>query len=222
MSEPQTGKGRGCFFYGCLTLVIVFVVGAIGLYFGTRYAINRIVAQYTSAAPMPVPKVAGTPAEIQGVQDRFKAFADALKSGQPAEALSLSEKDLNLLINNVRDAAQFKDAIYVGIVSNKLKGTLSLPLENLGLRWKSLRGRYFNGIAEVKASLQDGVFMVNLDALEVNGTPVPEQVMVGIRSQNLAKDLYKDAQSVEFLKKLETIVVDDGRVLVKPSVAPKP
>jgi len=222
MSEAQAGKGRGCFFYGCLTLVILFVVGAIGLYFGTRYAINRMVAQYTSATSMPVPRVEGTPEEIQGVQDRFRAFADALRSGQPAEALSLSEKDLNLLINNVRDAAQFKDAIHVGIVSNRLKGTLSLPMENLGLGWRSLRGRYFNGVAELKASLQNGVFMVNLDALEVNGKPVPEQIMAGIRSQNLAKDLYKDAQSVELLRKIETIVVDDGRVLVKPAPATKP
>lgn len=218
MSDTQTsGKGRGCFFYGCLTLVIVCLVGAIGLYFGTRYAINKLVSQYTAAAPMDIPKVEGTAEEIQGVKDRFNKFAEALKGGQPAgpvEALSLSEKDLNLLINNAPDVAQFRNAIHVAIVDKKLRGTLSLPLESLG--WKSLRGRYFNGVADLKASLQDGVLFVTLDALEVNGKAVPEQAMAGIRSQNLAKDLYKDARSIEVLKKLETILVEDGRVLVKP------
>lgn len=222
MSESQSGKGRGCFFYGCLTLVVLFVVAAIGLYFGTRYMINRMVTQYTSATPMTVPKVEGTAEEVRDVRDRFKAFTDALKTGRPGEALSLSEKEINLLISNSPDTVKLKDTVHVGIVSNKLKGTLSLPLENLGLNWKSLRGRYLNGVAEVKASLQHGVLLVTLDALEVNGKPVPEQVMAGLRSQNLAKDLYKDAQSLELLRKIETIVVDDGRVLVKPAPAPAP
>jgi len=105
-------------------------------------------------------------------------------------------------------------------VGNKLRGTLSLPLESLGLR--QLKNRYLNGVAEVKASLENGILLVTLDALEVNGRPVPERVMAGIRTQNLVKDLYKDAASVELLKKLEALVVEDGRLLIKPRATPAP
>lgn len=220
MSEAQTGKGRGCFFYGCLTLVILFVVGSIALYFGTRYFIGRLVAQYTSPTPMAVPKVEGTPEEIKGVQDRFKVFADALKAGRQTPPLSLSEKELNLLINHAPQAGEFKDNVHVAIVGNKLRGTLSLPLERLGWRW--FKGRYFNGVAEVKAALENGVLLVTLDALEVNGKPVPEQAMAAIRNQNLAKDLYKDAASVEVLQRIERLIVEDGRLLVKPREPTKP
>lgn len=222
MADAPTGKGRGCFFYGCLTLVILLVVGAFGLYFGTRYALNRLVARYTSPTPMAVPRVEATAEEIRGVQARFKEFADAIQAGRTTAPLSLSERELNLLLNHAPQAGEFKDHVHVAIVGNKLRGTLSLPLERLGLGWRALRGRYFNGVAEIKVALDRGILLVTLDALEVNGQPVPERVMAGIRAQNLAKDLYKDAASVELLKKLETILVEDGRLLIRPRAVSGP
>jgi hypothetical protein len=214
MSEPQTGKGRGCFFYGCLTLVVLFLVTAVGLFFGVRYAVNRMVEQYTAAAPMAIPKAEATPEEIKVVQDQFSVFRDAIAAGQPAKALALSQKDLNLLINNSPALTQFKDNIFVTVQSNAIKATLSLPLESLGI--KKLKGRYLNGAAEVKAALANGALLVTLQSLEVNGKPVPEQMMAGIRQQNLAKDVYKDAKSMQVLERLDSIEVKDGKVVVTP------
>ncbi len=214
MSDTQIRKGRGCFFYGCLVSGVLFIVCALGLYFGAQYVINRMVESYTVATPTPVPQVQATPEEVKAVQDRFRNFAEALRAGSAVEPLVLSERDLNLLINNARDLAQFTNHIHVAIEGRKLKGTMSLPLDSFGLR--RLRGRYFNGVAELKASLSNGVLMVTLDALEVNGKPLPEQVMNGFRGQNLAKDVYRDEKSLQVLRRIETIEVDDGRILVKP------
>ena len=220
MSEAHPGKGRGCFFYGCLTVTVLAVVLAVGLYFAVRTGLHYVRDHYTAPAPMAVPRVESTAEEIQGVKQRFQTFTDALKAGTLSDALSLSERDLNLLIRHGQDTAPFKDAIHIEIVSNKLKSTLSLPLDTLGFRplgWDVFRGRYLNGVAEIKASLAQGVFIVTLDSLEVNGTRVPEPAMANLRSQNLAKDLYKDAQSLELLRRLESIEVRDGQVLVKPA-----
>jgi len=219
MSDTQVRKGRGCFFYGCLTTVVLFLVCALGLYFGARLMLNRMVEKYTVTTPVPVRQVDGTPEEIKAVQDRFKSFAEAIRARRPAEPLVLSEKDLNLLINNTADLAQFRNHLYVAIEGRKLRGTMSLPLDIVRLGFSKLKGRYFNGVAELKASLESGVLLVTLDTLEVNGEPLPEQIMAGIRSQNLARDVYKDQKSLEVLRQLETIEVDDGRVLVKPRVA---
>ncbi|MBE7499647.1 MAG: hypothetical protein HS113_04945 [Verrucomicrobiales bacterium] len=213
MPDASAGKGRGCFFYGCLTLLVLFLVCAVALYFGLRYAVSRMIAQYTAATPVAVPRVEGTPEEVQAVQARFLRFSDAIRAGQPTDPLVLSEKDLNLLIQHTRELEQHKDHLHVAIEGRRLRGTVSLPLEQLG--WSRLKGRYFNGVAELKASLENGVLLVTLDALEVNGKPVPEQMMLGIRGQNLARDVYKDARSMELLKRLERIEVDDGRVLVR-------
>ena len=214
MSDTHVRKGRGCFFYGCLTTVVLFLVCALGLYFGARLMLNRAIEKYTVTTPVPVRQVEGTPEEIKAVQDRFKGFAEAIRSKGPAEPLVLSEKDLNLLINNVAELEQFKNHLYVAIEGRKLRGTMSLPLDSLG--FSKLQGRYFNGVAELKASLENGVLQVTLDTLEVNGEPLPEHLMAGVRGQNLARDVYKDQKSLEVLRQLETIEVDDGRVLVKP------
>lgn len=213
MSDASPGKGRGCFFYGCLSLLVLFLVCAVSLYFGLRYAFTRMVAQYTAAAPVPVLQVEGTPEEVQAVQARFQSFANAIRAGQPAGALVLSEKDLNLLIGHTSELTPFKNHLHVAIEGRKLRGTLSLPLERLG--WPSLKGRHFNGVAELKASLENGLLLVTLDSLEVNGQPVPEQMMLGLRGQNLAKDVYKDARSLDLLKRLDRLEVDDGRILVR-------
>jgi hypothetical protein len=215
MSDTQAPRNsRGCLFYGCLTLVAVFLVCALGLYFGVRHMYNRVVNQYTSATPMAVPRVEGTPEEIKDVQARFKTFIDSLKTGQGAQPLALAEKELNLLINHTPQLGAFSTNLHVAIEGRKLRGTLSLPLDGIG--FKKLKGRYFNGVAELKASLDSGGLLVTLDSLEVNGTPLPEQFMAGMRQQNLAKDLYKDTQSMETLRKLEVIEVGDGRLVIKP------
>ena len=223
MPENQTGKGRGCFFYGCLSVVVLGLVCVTAGYFGLRYWINSNIEQYTVTSPMPIEKVDATPEEARRVEDRFKSFVDAIRSDQAVDTLVLSAKDLNLLLSAPSVAPVLKDHIQVAISGQNLKAKLSLPLEqfpptellsSLGLA--RIKGRYLNGSAEVKASLENGVLFVTLDALEVNGKPVPEEVMARIRSQNLAKDVYKDARSVEVLKKLDSIQVQDGRVLIKP------
>ena len=54
------------------------------------------------------------------------------------------------------------------------------------------RGRYLNGEADLKASLEDGVLIVTLASFEVNGKKAPEEFMTEVREQNVAKDFYKD------------------------------
>lgn len=214
MSDIPVRKGRGCFFYGCLTAVVLFLACAVGLYLGARLMVNRAIQKYTVTTPVPVRQVEGTAEEATAVRERFRNFAEGIRSRRAVEPLVLSEKDLNLLIRTVPELAQFKDHLYVSIEGRKLRGTMSLPLDHFG--FGPLKGRYFNGAAELKASLENGVLLVTLDSLEVNGQPLPDHVMAGFRGQNLARDLYKDQKSLEILRQLETIEVDDGRVLVKP------
>ena len=40
-----------------------------------------------------------------------------------------------------------------------------------------VRGRYLNGEADFKASLSDGVLIVTLESVEVNGKKVPDEFM---------------------------------------------
>ena len=56
MSEPVGKPKRGCVFYGCLTLLILSVVGGLTAYFGIRYALKTFVSRYTEEKPSSLPK----------------------------------------------------------------------------------------------------------------------------------------------------------------------
>ena len=213
MSEEQVKKGRGCFFYGCLTVVVLVLVAALGLFFGARYFINRTIEKYTDTGPMTLPKVEVSAPEAAVIQDRVKAFEAALQTGSPTEALVLTEKDLNTLISASPDFAALNGKVYVSIAGEQIKGQISIPLDQFPIGRTA--GRYLNGSAGIRLAMNNGVLTATLESLEVKGQPVSEQFMAGIRQQNLAKDAYNDVRKADMLRKLESIEVRDGHLEIK-------
>jgi hypothetical protein len=213
--EPPAAvpRQRGCFFYGCIIAsvlaLLVAILVAVGIYIGYQF-LNRVVDQYTSTTPRELPKVEMPPEKRQALKDRVEAFGKAVDNGTPVEPLELTSDDLNALIEEEPD---LKGKIYVKIEGDEVKGQVSFPLEKLGL--PMLKGRYLNGEADLKASLKDGVLIVTLDGIEVNGQRPPDQIMNDIRKQNLAKDAYKDAKNAERIRKIESLEVKDGKIILK-------
>jgi hypothetical protein len=214
-AEPPVAapRQRGCFFYGCIIAIVLAllmaIMVAVGVYIGYRF-LNQLVDQYTATAPRDLPKVEMPPEKRQALKDRAEAFRKAVEAGSPVEPLVLTSDDLNALIEEEPD---LKGKIYVKIEGEEIKGQVSIPLEKIGL--PMLKGRYLNGEADFKASLSEGILVVTLDAIEVNGQRVPDQAMNDIRKQNLAKDAYKDAKNAEMLRKIESLEVKDGKVILK-------
>jgi hypothetical protein len=149
------------------------------------------------------------------LRERVETFRKAVNEGTPTEALVLTSDDLNALLE---DQPELKGKIYVKVDGDEVKGQVSIPLDQIGL--PMFKGRYLNGEADLKASLKDGVLIVTLDSIEVNGKRVPDQVMEGIRKENLAKDAYKDEKSAEMMRKLESLEIKDGKVILKVRAKP--
>jgi len=218
MNQEPVRKGRGCFFYGCFTLIVVVVLGVAGAYFGIRYVASKAILKYTDSGPMTLPKVEVSAEEAAGIQQRFKSFKAAIEAGAPAEPLVLAEKELNALITASPDFAKLKDKIYVSLDGSQIKGQVSLPMDDLPLPTfvaGLARGRFLNGAAGLNISLNNGLLLVTLQTLEVKGEPLPEQFLAGIRQQNLAQEVYKDAKNVETLGKLESVEIKDGAIEVR-------
>src|SRR5262249_46295257 len=112
------------------------------------------------------------------------------------------------------DLSGLKEKVFVTIERDKLKGQVSIPLEFLGL--PMFRGRYLNGEAELKVSLNNGLLLVTLESFEVNGQRPPEEFLANLRQQNWAQDAYKNPKNAEFLRKLESIEIKDGKIIIKP------
>jgi hypothetical protein len=209
-------RQRGCFFYGCLfsavgAVLIMVAVGALS-YIAFR-GIGQLVQQYSATEPVALPKVEIREEDLRTLEERVKEFRKALDDGTPTAPLILSGADLNALIES-NDT--FRGKIYVSIDDTKIKGKVSWPLEEfaVGPLVSMLTGRYLNGEAELTVSLKDGVLMVLVDSIEVNGKRPPENVLQQIRQQNLAKNAYENPKNAEQIRKIESIEVKGGTVII--------
>jgi hypothetical protein len=211
--EPRP-KQRGCFFYGCVIAsvlaVLLIIALAVGAFFVMRF-FSGVVEEWTSPSPMELPKVHASEEERKAVRERIDTFHKQLEQGTAVEPLVLTSDDLNALIE---DSPDFKGTIYARVEGDKLKAQISFPLDKLNVRL--VRGRYLNGEAELKASLNNGVLIVTLDSLEVNGKRPPENFLRGMRQQNLANDAYKNPKNAEMIRRFESLEIKDGKIILKP------
>jgi hypothetical protein len=208
-------KGRGCLFYGCLTSVVLLLLAGLLVFLGVRFVRNQINS-YTDAQPLKMPKVEMTDAEFQVLQQRMKSFTEALDKGKALEPLTLTEREINALIALSGNTKEWADKVHVSLNGNEVKGMVSIPLSGLG--WLG-KGRYLNGDATFKVSLENGVLIVTVQEIRVKGLPIPESVMSQLRRENLAKDAYKDPQHAAAIRKFESIQVEDSQVTVKARTA---
>jgi len=215
--EPP--RGRGCFFYGCVFagvgVLIMMTLCGVGGFFAYQ-AMDQVVTQYTGTEPVPLPKLEVSKEQQAALRDRVAAFRKALDAGEETPPLELSSDDVNALIEQNGD---FKDKIYVTLEGDKIKGKVSLPLdkigENIPIFGRLVMGRYLNGEAELKASLQNGEPIVHIEALSVNGKDLPEEMMAKLREENLAKDAKRNPKNAELVRQLESVEVKDGKVIIK-------
>jgi len=212
--SPRAGKKRGCLFYGCLIAailaLIIIIVVAIGGYSLYRFT-TRIVEQYTDAAPMALPQPKLDEAQVKELKQRVENFKKEAENGQEA-TLTLTGDELTALLQSDE---HFKDRVAVKVEGDKLKGQVSLPFDFPGLG-----RRYFNGSATLKASLENGVLIVTVDQAEVKGQPVPENVMGHLRKQNLAQDAYKNEQNARALRRLKSLQIKDGTIIIESRAKP--
>jgi hypothetical protein len=211
--SQQPPRQRGCFFYGCIIasilLVLALILIGVGGYLLYRM-VNGWVDEYTATAPRDLPKVEMPDPERKALKDRVEAFRKAVDEGKSVEPLVLTSNDLNALIAEEPD---LQGKVYVKVEGDELKGQISIPLEKLGL--PMFKGRYLNGEADLKASFNNGILIVTLDSLEVNGKHLPDEFMTNLRQQNLAKDAYKDPKNAEMLRKVESMAIKDGKIIIR-------
>lgn len=217
MTEQPPKPRRGCFFYGCLTGLVLMVLLAVGGLVAVHYAkkaISGLVNQYTDTKPMTLPTVPMSPADAVKLQKRWQAFVEAVRARRPTEPLVLTADEINALIANRPDKQSVKGKFYVSLDDGRVKAELSVPLKEIG--WKVVKDRYLNGSGTFNVSVQDGVLLVTPQAIEVKGKPVPDQYMQGLRHANFAAVLTNQPGTTALVQGLQEIQVKPGRLIVMP------
>jgi hypothetical protein len=219
-SQPPAPKSKhGCAFYGCLTLVILAIIGAVlitATFVAARKFTRNMVTQYTQTNAVELPRVASTPTEQKAVADRCSDFMDSLQAGKAVQPLVLSARDLNLLVAR----SELQKFIYLTIEDSQIKGQVSLPLENLG-QLQMMKGRYLNGAAQFKVGMEKSALSVSVVSMEAGGKPVPAAFLSGLSGRNLAEELLKNPDIGPTLRNLENVEVKDGKLILTPR-APQP
>jgi hypothetical protein len=217
VTDPAVKPRRGCFFYGCITGVVLLVIVLGALMVGLHY-VRKMVNQFTDSQAMELPTVQMPQEEIDKVKQRFEAFQKAVRDQRPTEPLVLTADDINALIASEPKRQDLKGKLYVGFAGDQIKGEVSVPLREIGLGM--FKGRYLNGSATFNLSFTNGTLWVAPQTIIVKGKPVPEMYMQEIRKQNLAASLANEPAAVAVLQGLQEIQVKEGKLVVVPKEKP--
>jgi hypothetical protein len=214
---PIPPKPRsGCWKYGgigCLIIIILAVIGGYFAYKGVKGVLGELTEKYTSIKPMDLPKLDAAQDEVATTMERVGSFTNALKGGTPTEPLTLNSRDINVLIQNHPQWKEMAGKVYVTIDGDQMKGQISIPLGEMG---KMFEGRFLNGSASFNIGMEAGRLLMFINSADVGGKAIPEEIMNGIRSKNLAEKSYEKPEVAAMMKKLESITVKDGSMIITP------
>ncbi len=217
MSEDSS-KAKSCVLYGCLTTVVVFIIIGVALVFGARYGYKKLVSTYTSPSATTLPAVTYTDAELQSLTNRMAAFQLSANALTNEVTLTLSARDINVLIHSQDQLKDMRDKFFVEIEKDTIKSALSIPLDVFGL--DALKGRFLNGKAGLKVAVTNGQLTVRLDSLEMNGSPASPAFMTQLKNENLAKDVQLDADTQKLMQRVEKLTIENGEVILKVKPVP--
>ena len=219
LPPPPPAKKHGCFFYGCIASLILLLVLAVGIFFGTRYVfsrLNQLVAQYTDTSPTPLPVVELPPEEMKALTNRIAAFSDALDAHTNAAPLILTGPQVNALLATRPELAAFKGAFFVSFEGGQTQAQISLPLDNLPkLPMVDTKGRYLNGKGTFNLAMSNGILSVLPISLEVKGQPAPPQFLAAFQSQNLAESANRGSNRAVF-QRIESVQVTNSTLVIQP------
>lgn len=211
---PEERQGRGCWFYGCITLIVLAILVAVLIGVGGFLAYrgySKLVMDWTDTTPRPMPEVTMPAEERKALEARVENFQESVKADKPTEPLVLDSDDINALID---DEPQLKGTMHVDIQGDKIKAEVSIPLEKTGL--PLTKGRYVNGSGTILVELEDDFLVVRLDDLEVRGKKMPDEMRSQLRAKNLADDFMNNPKNREMVARYKRIEVKDGKLYVYP------
>lgn len=203
---PPPAKRRGCFFYGCMTSIVVSVVLILGIWFGIRYVISNAVEQYTQATPVELPALDSTTESYLKVKGKVEAFQAAIRQNQPS-SLELTGPEINTYLASHPGLEGITDNFRVSIDGSDLLGTVSVPLDQYGYA-----DRFFNGTLSLTIEMKGGELKAGLKGLKVGSVEVSDAVLSQIGKENLLEQAEPDKREkiAEALAGVSTITVQNG------------
>jgi hypothetical protein len=210
----------GCLAIGLATFIFVIIGIFLGLYFGTRKAIQYAVENYTTNAPIEIPELQIASTEQKQITRTLQQNAQRIISSQGPREIVLSEQDLNVLIAQSPDLQKYKKQIYLKPDGDQLRAFLSLPLDQFE-PWKKFSkkmagdkwgGRYLNGMAILNLSVTNGVLQVVPKKVVVRATTLPDDFINRFPWSALTDQANRSPDVKAVLEKIDRIETRDSKL----------
>ncbi len=211
-ADGKKKSSRSCCFYGCLLMFLFVTLVVVGGGLSGYWWLTGQVDRFTSDTAADLPTVELSDEELGEIQSRVDKFKETIEGDDTPEDLVLTADEINAMITRDDD---LRGRIYVTIKDGTVSGDVSIPTDFL----PGGKGRFFNASATFDVSLENGVLIVTLSGAEVKGEKVPQQFIDGMSKENLAKELYKDPDAAATLRRIESVSIEDDKIVLKPRVA---
>ena len=217
-------SGRGCLFYGLITIVAVIIALFVGTYFGTRKALNMVMQNYTGTAPVEIPQLELTPEEREA---RVEALdAEMRKAVESGGTVAFGDVDLNLLLARTPGVSNFADQIFLRVETNRVKADVSIPLDQFEdwkkvarrFQSKDLSGRYLNATLSLVPAVVNGALQLDLEEIEVKGEALPDTFTGKVDLETVTEQANRSPEAKKVLDRIEAVEVTEGevRITLKP------
>ena len=172
---------------------------------------NHLVKTYTSTQPKELPAVEVTEERFEDLRQRWDAYALLFLRPQERPPFELTGDDLNLFLYRF---GPMRKRAHLEIMPDRLRVRFSTPLDRSGNA--SLRGRYLNGIADVKVEFHHQRISARLLSLEANGKPVPQWIFRRLQHVNWGDQLNHRPEFDLVVKGLERVEFQTGSLTLYP------
>ena len=202
--------------FGCIILILLaaFFVGILiaGVLIGSQMAED--IESFTDHAPKPIPIERGSPEEPAAIKTRILAFFDDIrKSPNTPALLSLSPRELNILVANDSYLADLRGTIHFKGFSppNIIHTERARPMTHIKF-WKPRR--YMNALIDYKIAAQEGNVSLFTETISIDNREIPDYFLQKFQSQDLLSPYKNDERVPESLKLLNDVWVEDDRIIL--------
>lgn len=211
-------QGMGCFAKGCLVIVIAGTLLICALGVGAWFVYGRAVTRFTSPQPADVRIENISDVDLRSAEEKVNRLEQASANNQET-TVEFTGGELNALIARGPLFAEANGRARVAIADSTLTLELSVPLDQTLL--PKLKGRWFNGTANVAFSFSDEEFLFELKSGEANGRPLPEEFFIGFApalnrtvNESFRREIEKNNQATVFWQHVKTITLNGDKLVV--------
>lgn len=200
---------------GCGSLLVVALLGSVAAYFLFWAAVDQVLTTFTTEKPLAIPTVNLPEAEYNLLEERVRAFSQAVDGSGGGEPLVLSETEINALIQRHSKFKEPGSGVAVRIIADQLEAELSIPADSIA---PSMEGRFLNGKALIGVGMRDGRVAAFLEDLRIGDRYVPDSFRDRLNKENILRKVYEENDDLSrALRRIQHVEIRDGSLVLTPA-----